>query len=764
MPLLAFVWALFFSTAGLALAQDNANLLRNAGFEALNDQGWATDWQIWPHTLPEAGAVSIDAGVAHAGGHSLRITHRRATSYSRAQQTIPVEPNTEYLVTGWVKAENVELGEGSQGARLYIEKAGGDTASKRQSGTFGWKQIRVGPLNTKSATKMTIMGYLHRATGTVWYDDLTVVKVTPELRRRMEQERVRRRLEVDLEEARAAAREASDAECEAALTQLATRIAAADLPTELDYRAGPPYLPLHRELFGAMARLNARRLSVPGKMVAWVTDPFAPLPALGLVPLERPLAAEVLMGQQERDQVAVTLCNLGDESLPVGIALTAFPGRRAPRAVLREVFHVEAGAGPGPLVADPLPRLKLAAGRGSLSLPPGLFKQVWVDISSQDSAPGEYRAALELRPAGGPRVTVPLRVRVLPVSFPEQVPVATWNYSYEHWPLIKDRWPQARDDLVAHHTNTYCWPSKYLPWPTFDDQGKLQPLDWTAFDRGVQSHGPIQWLLLWPGFEWQDNLKLRQGLEVGSAEWEHKFVTWFRAVVAGLQQRGFGHDRVAWYLADEPCNAARANAVVAAGQALRKADPQAKIIENPYSAAPRALLEKMDPVVDVWCPELKWAQGDLLEFFRRGSKMLWSYQVLSRGADAFARYRLSFWDCWQKGMTGQGFWDYADCGGSVWNAHDGGRTDYAVVYDGDAEELIPSKRWEAWREGIEDYTYLWMLREAIAAGRGSEADRTAARRLLEERVGKVVAAQTPAALAAARREVLLALVRLHSGE
>ena len=29
------------------------------------------------------------------------------------------------------------------------------------------------------------------------------------------------------------------------------------------------------------------------------------------------------------------------------------------------------------------------------------------------------------------------------------------------------------------------------------------------------------------------------------------------------------------------------------------------------------------------------------------------------------------------------------------------------------EAIIPSKRWEAWREGIEDYTYLFMLRDLI---------------------------------------------------
>ena len=156
---------------------------------------------------------------------------------------------------------------------------------------------------------------------------------------------------------------------------------------------------------------------------------------------------------------------------------------------------------------------------------------------------------------------------------------------------------------------------------------------------------------------------------------------------------------------------------------------------------------------------LNWAQGEHLEFFRENSKILWTYQVLGK-TDAFASYRLSFWDCWDKGMTGQGFWDYADCGGSVWNPRDGKRHDYAVIYDGDPEELIPSKRWEAWREGVEDYTYLWMLREAIAEGRGTEAQRSAAQSLLGELPARVVGKRTPQALGEARRSLLRALAAM----
>jgi len=735
-------------------AEDGANLLGNAGFEETDEKGWARGWEIWPTALPEAGAVAIDGEVAHSGGHSLRLAHKRATSYTRAQQVLSVEPNTRYLFTFWVRADDLQLGDGSQGARLYVEKSTGDRASAKQYGSFEWKQVRLGPIDSGNATRFTVMCYLHRATGTVWFDDITCLKVTPQVEKELAREHIYQRLNAELDIARSAATEAADEKCLATLAGIEERILKVEAPEELDYRAGPPYFGLHAEIFDAMARMNARRLPEGTRLAAWVSDPFETMPALGLVPEESELAASALMGREEREQLAVTLCNLTDEPLPVQVALGGFAGDRAPGALLREVFHVP-GRG-GDLMADPLPRLESGA---SLTLPPGLFKQVWVDISSVGAEAGEYEGALILGAAGAPQIEVTLNVHLLPLALPAEKSIITWGYSYQTWPLIKDRWEQASDDLVAHHINAYCWPSAYLPWPEFDQAGRLQPLNWSKFDAGLDSHQSIKWLLLWPGFEWEGNLKLRQELEPGSEDWERKFIAWFQAMIAGLRERGFGYDRVAWYLADEPITWVRAEAVRMAGEAIRKADPEALIVENPYSAAPWSVLNTMQPVVDIWCPALSWAEGEHLEFFRENSKILWTYQVLGK-TDAFASYRLSFWDCWDKGMTGQGFWDYADCGGSVWNPRDGKRHDYAVIYDDDPEELIPSKRWEAWREGVEDYTYLWMLREAIAEGRGTEAQRSAAQSLLGELPARVVGQRTPQALGEARRSLLRALAAM----
>jgi len=59
------------------------------------------------------------------------------------------------------------------------------------------------------------------------------------------------------------------------------------------------------------------------------------------------------------------------------------------------------------------------------------------------------------------------------------------------------------------------------------------------------------------------------------------------------------------------------------------------------------------------------------------------------------------------GMTGAGFWTYIDYRDSQFNYYE--NCIYGVVYDGKYlpkdcvyESILPSKRWQMWREGVED--------------------------------------------------------------
>ena len=80
-------------------------------------------------------------------------------------------------------------------------------------------------------------------------------------------------------------------------------------------------------------------------------------------------------------------------------------------------------------------------------------------------------------------------------------------------------------------------------------------------------------------------------------------------------------------------------------------------------------------------------------------------------------------------MSGFGFWAYADVGqsGTAWNDTDDVWPDYAVIYEGHLG-IVSSKRWEAWREGVQNFA---LLSAALANAR-TETERKAVSTLAAE--------------------------------
>jgi len=75
-------------------------------------------------------------------------------------------------------------------------------------------------------------------------------------------------------------------------------------------------------------------------------------------------------------------------------------------------------------------------------------------------------------------------------------------------------------------------------------------------------------------------------------------------------------------------------------------------------------------------------------------------------------FRLLAWWAWHYGARGIGFWSYSDTNGSsAWDDLDSRRPDWAVVYES-PDGIVSSRRWEAFREGLEDYALLYTRRTA----------------------------------------------------
>ncbi len=516
-----------------------------------------------------------------------------------------------------------------------------------------------------------------------------------------------------------------------------------------------------RAVEAEVAALHAdvvRAVRGDGQVVAWPSDPYAFLSPRDLPPPEPESGLEVVLGGNAHAAGAVNVTNLSDDEVEVRVEVEGLDGL----VQLREARFIPTRQ--GNLLADALPLLD----DGSLRVPAREPRQVWLSVASGEAPPGVHSGAL-LLPSARPQL-IPVTIEVADARIPDDLPISTYSWQYlDTWPALQGIEDVAIADLVAHHTNVTILTSNSVPWPAeVDEQGNMTaPMDFSRHDqmielcRPMSDHG-IAWFA---GFEFG-----RSGFdqfEWMDERWRRLFGRWLTAWVEHLQELGIDYDRFIFYPLDETID----ERYVEIAGLVREVDPRVRLFADPMARDSDERLREALPLVDVWCPSLTAYERrpHQLEMIRETGATVWSYTVGRRESDPYQAYRLHLWRAWRDGATGAGFWAYAQGGdwqdADLWDDFSGNGSDYGVIYTltgapedvSRAEAIIPGKRWEAWREGIEDYVYLWLFERAIAG----RADADEQRAWLGEMVARVLDdPRDVSAASGARAEVLTRLSAL----
>lgn len=141
-----------------------------------SDVGWVSDY------------TAYDSTQHRTGNASLRYTRADSTTYVFAGKKIPGTTDAFVPVSAsvWVKTAGMQDGGASVCVEWYAEDGtfltGGYTGTTQST---EWVQLTVPPQAAPAgAAYMKAIFFLSRgATGTAWYDDLTIIKYTPRLLR-----------------------------------------------------------------------------------------------------------------------------------------------------------------------------------------------------------------------------------------------------------------------------------------------------------------------------------------------------------------------------------------------------------------------------------------------------------------------------------------------------------------------------------------------------------------------------------------------------
>jgi len=556
------------------------------------------------------------------------------------------------------------------------------------------------------------------------------------------------------------------------------------LTTEFDsieFWRGLPYNDLHERIYAVNAAI--RRAQGLPEIAIWqknrwdMLDPMEP-------PSDEGASVTVPMMNGEYRSAAFNVTNYSDRSLQAKVSIEmADPARAGPAdfVTIQEVQYVQTQE--RQVVANALP----VAGRDDrgwarIPAPAGMTKQVWLTLHPTDLAPGRHQGTIRLE-IGAKSFEVPLRVEIAPMDFPRPpLSVFCWDYvgdTVSYAPNVTDLDGLA-ENLRSHYVDAPWAPSGTVPWPNEGAIDELtEAMDMGPIGRWYDRFPDARFYCMFPNM--LGGHRLRNGLKLGTERWQTAMGEWITAIVEHAQERDIEPERLCLLLVDEPSSEKNEQLIIDCARALKRAQPRITVFEDPVRPDPTQALQEMYDVSDILCPNLPrlmtggQSAVDFYQEQQRAGKRLFIYQCSGphKLLDPHTYHRLESWYAWRLGATGIGFWGYIDNRptGSSWDNFKCGGTSYSLVY-ADDRHLADSKQWEAVREGVEDYTYLAMLRDELAKREGEEtAAVRQARELLDTLPDEVAGEWNPGSFKwaserdrsvadEAREQVLAALVEL----
>ncbi|MBW7988966.1 MAG: hypothetical protein FVQ84_02945 [Planctomycetes bacterium] len=435
----------------------------------------------------------------------------------------------------------------------------------------------------------------------------------------------------------------------------------------------------------------------------------------------------IQMWQNEYESAAFNIVNCSDEVMTMGVSISPLLGPAGGTIDSNKVFTVRRAVYvKGSTVGSIADALVLQ--EKPFNLQPGELRQIWLTINNSTLMAGIYKGQVGVwaqseKAKNLPIETIPVNIKIQKYKFPENVALQTCNWAYYQAASSAEM----AEDLRNHHINVYTVPPQDLPFLRFssDRPGVIRKPNFTKLDNALRYHNYARTYLLCLDFNRNKKDHGRFGnVKWMSGQWKVVFSQWLKNIVKHLNNAGVGYDRFALYPFDESL----CDDFYKLAQLIKETDSNIRIYANSFGKGPKEFA-RFKGLIDIWCLQDSHCERhpQWLEQIKGFGKQVWTYECLRpmKAKDPYSYFRLMPWRAFKRGQTGAGFWIYYyglhfKTGAIPWDDTLRPQGFSGVVYGsrgspvpGLKENIIPSRRWEAWREGVEDYQYIFELQKAI---------------------------------------------------
>lgn len=158
------------------MADGEENLLKNASFEQLDNDGMPFAWYTEAYRMMEGYTLYSVSGDAYEGDHCVTIENIGMND-ARFAQTVSVKPETLYRLSGWIKTDGIA--DSGHGANLSVADVYAFSRSFYE--TDGWEYVEcfgwTGPEQTELTVFARVGGYSGESIGSASFDRLSLVEM-----------------------------------------------------------------------------------------------------------------------------------------------------------------------------------------------------------------------------------------------------------------------------------------------------------------------------------------------------------------------------------------------------------------------------------------------------------------------------------------------------------------------------------------------------------------------------------------------------------